>query len=429
MISDWPLAGSILVALFVVFSLVACGSETNSKTSEAGNSQKSTEAGTQNADSLKEKTRESREQTTSVKCARAIRSELVMPILAEGTVRARHSAEIRTEIEGRLVSLYAEEGQEVKRNQLLARIDAREYEVAVEEARAEYLQALSRLTVEEDTIEVKELSPYIKGKLAELDMMEQKGTLSHDQRLAREIALDAQALKDGFYRLDIAAARSGVASARSALERARLDLERTEIRAPFAGVVSDITLSKGEQVTKGQLFCNLINDEDIEAEVGVLEADLGSLATGEPALLVFPSLSDTIKAMVNVISPQFSRETRTCQVLIRFQSEDGRVRPGMFVRAVIAGQRFKDRLLVPNEAILTRDGRPLLFKAEGDRAKWLYVSLGPRNGQLVEIKGVLQGGTLDAGDLVVISDHLTLSHDAKIKVKQIIAVGNPWASD
>ena len=57
---------------------------------------------------------------------------------------------------------------------------------------------------------------------------------------------------------------------------------------------------------------------------------------------------------------------------------------------------FEDRLLVPREAIVTRDGRPVLFKVEDDRARWVYVQLGQQNDQLVEIARVDQGGPAGA---------------------------------
>jgi multidrug efflux pump subunit AcrA (membrane-fusion protein) len=113
-------------------------------------------------------------------------------------------------------------------------------------------------------------------------------------------------------------------------------------------------------------------------------------------------------------------------VLLRVKNDDGRLRPGMFARALISGERFSDRLLVPREAILMRDDRPLLFKVEGDRAKWLYVVTGESNDHLVEITSVLQGGTLDPDDRVIVSDHLTLAHDAKIKVRKTIPLSDPW---
>jgi hypothetical protein len=47
---------------------------------------------------------------------------------------------------------------------------------------------------------------------------------------------------------------------------------------------------------------------------------------------------------------------------------------------------------------------------------------------MVEIAKVVQGGTLDPGDKVVVSDHLTLAHDAKIRVKKTVAAADPWVS-
>jgi multidrug efflux pump subunit AcrA (membrane-fusion protein) len=99
----------------------------------------------------------------------------------------------------------------------------------------------------------------------------------------------------------------------------------------------------------------------------------------------------------------------------------------MFSRVSIAGQIYPDRLMVPREAVVTRDGRPVIFKVEGDRAKWVYVQLGLANDSVVEIKRIDQGGPLDPGTLVVVDNHLTLTHDAKIKVKSKRAITDPWA--
>jgi RND family efflux transporter MFP subunit len=198
----------------------------------------------------------------------------------------------------------------------------------------------------------------MRDQFADLERLEKSGKITREERLAREISLDSQALKEGKFRVEIAAARSGVSVARADLERARLNLERTEIRAPFDGVVTGLTLSPGEQLMVNQVLFTLVDNVNIEAEVGVLEADVGKIASGGAAILAIPALGDTIPATVDVVSPQFNRESRTCQVLMRLKNEGGRMRPGMFARALIAGERFEDRLLVPREAVLTRDGRP-----------------------------------------------------------------------
>jgi HlyD family secretion protein len=374
------------------------------------------------------KKKKKKEKSTSVQATEAFRGNLVMPVIAEGTVRARNSAEIHAEIGGKIVQVYAKEGEHVKRGRIIAQLDAREYEADEEEARAAYLQALSLLSIEQDDLEIEEIAQEVRDEFSNLEKLERQGKISREERIAREVELDLKSIREGKFRYEVAAARSGVSEARARLERARLNLERTKILAPFAGVITGLTLSRGELITANETICTLVDNFNLEAEVGVLEADLGHVAEGKSALLDVPALEEKLPVTVDVVSPQFDRETRTCQVLLRLSNEDGRLRPGMFVRVQIAGRTLEDRLLVPREAILTRDGRPLIFKVEDKRAKWLYVTLGESNDYLVEVTKVLQGGSLEPGEKVIVSDHLTLAHEAKVKVKKTLPVSDPWVA-
>ena len=439
-----PLESLFVVLLAVLFAIgpTGCGTENNAAESENGDStsiadvkgsmetdaENFGEDGDEKKKSDSDKEKKKKEKSTSVNASLAFTGDLVQPVTAEGTIRARQSAEIRCEIGGKITRVAAREGQTVRKGQLIAKVDDREYEVAAEEARAQYLQALSLLSIEQDDITFEETAQEFRDEFANLEQLERSGKITRDERLAREVELDVEALKAGNFRLEIAAARSGVSVARTSLERARLNLERTEIRAPFSGVITGLTLSVGEQVTVNETICEIVDNVNLEADVGVLEADLGNVEVGRTTLLEIPALDKTIEAQVDVVSPQFDRTTRTCQVLIRINNPEGRIRPGMFARAVIAGETFKDRLLVPREAVLMREGRPLLFKVEDKRAKWLYIQLGEQNDNLVEITKVIQGGSLQPGDKVVVSDHLTLTHDAKIKVKKTLPHGDPWVS-
>ena len=427
---------ALLVVALLGFPLIGCGSGGTADGADSTQAASSDESGgdkadgSASADSTAEKSKKKkkpRERTTSVNVAEAYRGDLIIPVIAEGTVRARHSTEIRTQIAGPIVKTHAREGQALRKGQLIVKLDDREYEVAAEEARASYVRAISLLAIEEESFDVPDRPTELQTQIEELQRLEKKGVITREERLAREIALDVAAVKDGHYRLDILASRSGVATARAALERARINLERTEIRAPFSGVVTGLLLSDGEHVTIGQMICTLVNNTDLEAEVGVLESDIGFLDIGRTALLTIPALHDTLDVTVDVISPRFDRDSRTCQVLLRLKNAGGKIRPGMYVRAIISGQRFPNRLLVPKEAILTRDGRPLLFKVEDKRAKWVYLQLGRQNDDVVEVDQVLQGGSLSPGDRVIINNHLTLSHDAKVKVKKTVPVRDPWS--
>lgn len=415
---------TVLLLLLLALGTAGCGASPEDADGEA-----TTEADAEGGEEEDgEEGSQRRERAVNVTASPAERVELVVPVIAEGAVRARHSAEIKFELAGRITRVTVEEGQRVRRGQRLATLDDREYQVALEEARNNRLQALGQIAVEErDLGEAGAARVALDEQIAELEAMERRGEITKDERRAREMELGVNAVKDGAYRRELLEVRSGLATARAAEARAELNLERTVLRAPFDGVVRGLELSAGERVQTGETLLMVIDDVEVEAEVGVLEADLKGLEVGRPVLVNIPALDETVPARVDVISPEIDPESRTCSVLVRLRSDDGKIKPGMFVRASIAGSIHPDKIVVPASAILTRDGRPLVFRIEDDRAKWVYVELGLRNDHAVEIARVVQGGAIEAGTLVVTDNHLTLTHDAKVKVSKTVMLEDPWA--
>jgi len=369
-----------------------------------------------------------KEKAIKVNIGEVIQGRLVMPIYADGTIRTPRSLEIRTKIAGELVAVKVKDGDRVRKGQLLAQIDPRQYEIALEESRYRHLQALSQMAAEADTFSVNYAAEErFRVRRAELQEQFDQGNLSREEFQTRLMELEMGALQEGAFRQDVFQQRTGLAEARMAEERAKLDLIYTEIRAPFTGVVQGLQVVIGEILTVGAPICHIYNNDRLEAVVNVLEADLGNLVAGRAVRLAVPATGDTLLAEVDVISPNLDQESRTCEVIIRFDNEEGHFRPGMFTRAEIAGWIYTEKLMVPMAALLTRDNRPLVFKKNDDRAQWLYVDIGLQNANWVEILAVHSGGSLSPGDEVVVSDHLTLAHEAKIKVRKRVPTVDRWS--
>lgn len=370
------------------------------------------------------------EKSVRIEAAAVRRGELVVPIHADGAIRTPRAVDLRAKVPGELREVRVRDGDRVQAGQLLARIDPREYELALDEAQQRHLQALAQIAAEDDSLVVDpEALASFERESARLDAELRAGRLDPGAHTARLLQADLAALRGGAFRREAFEQRTGLAAARVARERARLNLEHTELRAPFAGVVHGVAAVAGETVSSGATLCSLYDNERLEAVVHVLEADLGDLETGRPALLAVPATGDTLWARVDALSPRLDETSRTCEAVLRFPNPAGRLRPGMFVRAEIAGWIHPDLLLAPKAALLVRDERPLVFKVDPDgRAQWLYVDLGRQNDRWVEITGVHSGGELLAGDLVVVSNHLTLAHQAKLEIQEIVAVRDRWAA-
>ncbi len=419
--------------LLLALLLVGCGSDAeDGSASEAPGSaaEPGAEVAPAEEETEEKKAKKPRkERSTSVTVAEVVRRDLVLPVRAEGSIRARHTSDVSFELAGRVVKVWTREGQRVRRGQKLVSLDDRELKLALEEARSRYLQALGRLAVEEDGYsEEQKAERSLEKQAEELARREKKGEISRRERLDRELELGMTAVRHGAYRRELLEVRSGLAKARADAERFEIELERTVVRAPFSGVISGLELDEGEHVQIGMKACRLVDDVHLEAAIGVLESDLAAVAPGKAALLEIPALGERVPVTVDVVAPEVAADSRTCQVLLRLTSADQKIKPGMFVRAAIAGQVLPDRILVPREAIVTRDGRPVLFKVEEGRARWVYVQLGAQNEKLVEIARVDQGGPLDPGTPVIVDNHLTMTHDAKVKVKKTLEVPDPWGA-
>jgi len=370
-----------------------------------------------------------KEKSIKVNAGLVRRGDLVQPVFADGVLRTPKAVEIRSKVGGQLNQVLVRDGDRVRAGQLLARIDSREYAITLEESRYRHIQALSQIAAENEE-QIDDSGALADFVAARDDLAARRGSLSDEQYRSELLQLELDALKLGAFRQDMFAQRTGLADARIAEQRAQLNLEYTEVRAPFAGVVSGMVAVKGENISVGQVLCSVYDNRKLEAVVDVLEADLGNLAPGRPALIAVPAVGDTIANSVDVISPLLDQASRTCQVIVRFDNPDDRYRPGMFVRAEIAARIHPDKLMVPREAVLVRDDRPLVFKVTDEpRAQWLYVDTGLENSEWVEILAVHSGGSLAPDEKVVVSDHLTLAHEAKLKIRKTLAPRDRWAAE
>jgi membrane fusion protein (multidrug efflux system) len=316
-----------------------------------------------------------------------VRDTLVVSVTATGQAAALRQVVLTAKVAGRVTQLPVRESDRVGSGGLVAALDADEYRIALEEAKAS--QRTSEASFREQTL--------------------------FDDRIT-DAALRAE-------RQRTARAKSGLERAELAVEKAELDLRRTRLAAPFAGQVADVKVVPGQFVRAGDELATIVDLDPIRVEVQVLESEVGFLGQGRRAQVTFAAFpGETFTGTIQTINPMVDQTTRTARVTVQVPNPARRILPGMYARVSLEARRFPDRVLVPRRAVLERDvdRRTLVFVYDGDSrggtAKWRYVTTGLGNATHVEIVDDPDVQGVQPGEVVLTDGHETLTDGARVRV-------------
>ncbi len=308
--------------------------------------------------------------------------DLVLSVVTTGQVRSDAVAHLKAEATGTVLSVAVVPGQQVKKGQILVRLDPRPLDLAVREAQASVDQAMMsyRDNIEPDSI--------VSGKPPT------------EERRRNALA------------------RSGLALNQVRLERAKFERERATISAPFDGVIDRVDIAAGERISAGQDVATVVDVSNLRIEAAVLEHDLPLIRLGGIATVTTAAAPEKPAiGRVAAVLPMVDSTTRAGRALIRIRG-GGALRPGMYADVRLESMRLPNRILVPAPAVIEREGRPLVFVVKEGRAQWTYVNPGRSNGVDTEILPDSSTGQIPvaSGDTVLVEGHLTLTHDAPVRV-------------
>ncbi len=352
-----------------------------------------------------------------VKAVAAAKGELVIRLKSPGEAVTERRIALKAEVAGVIKKLNVEEGRHVKRGDLLVELGDQEYRLRLETAEARRLKALSSLLLEnqfapqvqESKSSNAERLKKSKEDFEKAEALFNKGLLSRADFEKAQKDYELVLIETGMKKEEIQAASKGLTEAEVEVKIARMELEKTKILAPFAGIITGIKVSPEEHIENGRELFTLVDINEIKVIARVLESEVGKMRVGREVDMRFSAYPEKVfKGKVAAISPVINPEDKTCAVHIVVGNPQEEIKPGMHAEVEIAADVYKDRLLVPQEAVLVRGGRKLVFVVEEGLAKWRYIEVGLENEQYAE---VLDG--VKAGEKVIVEGHFTLAHDAK----------------
>lgn len=253
---------------------------------------------------------------------------------ASGYVVAQRMATVSSKTTGKMVEIMVEEGMAVEAGQMLARMDSTSEQIEFNLAKSQVAAALAG-------------THEAQARLREAELSLQRAENLVSRNLVSVAELDGAHATVGSLHaaLEMRKAELGVAEQRLALARQRL--EDTNIRAPFAGVVTVKNAQPGEiisPVSAGGGFtrtgvCTLVDMQSLEVEVDVNEAYIKRVFPGQRVDARLDAYPDwTIPAKVTTVVPTADRQRATIKVRIGFDELDARILPEMGVKVRFLGE-------------------------------------------------------------------------------------------
>jgi RND family efflux transporter MFP subunit len=293
---------------------------------------------------------------------------------ASGIVQANTTVDVAFEVPGKVVTVGPDEGQPVRAGQAIASLDAREYQLAVEQASAQADRTAGDRDRNKPLLAVGSIAP------ADMDHLE-------------------------------SAARQSAAAADLTKKR----LADTRLVAPISGIIARRAIEVGATVAPGQPVFTIVALDPVRVRVGVPEADVGHVTEGAAATVRIPALDTSFAGRVTLIGVAADPTTRSYTVEISVPNPTRRLRAGMVAEATIKTRETTSAMMVPAGAVLHDggvNGTTIVYVLDRDAARVhaRRVTTGVARGDSLEITS-----GIEATDQVVVAGQQRLRDGVNVQ--------------
>jgi RND family efflux transporter MFP subunit len=332
-----------------------------------------------------------------VPVVKAIVGDIESSLEISGTLTPRSRVAVKPKLPGAIEQILVDIGDAVTEGQTIATLDRREIDAQVDAAVAAVGVARAAL----DTAEASLANAMIEHDRAK--NLFDKGALPR-QRLDGANTAHRAAIAQR----DLATAN--LAQANAALRRAREVQKNATITSPVTGFVVERNYDAGAM--PGEMPIVVVADlRQMRLEAGVSELEAGRLRQGMRARVeVQAKPGETFVGQLAAIAPEVDERNRHFKIEVRVPNDGRSLLSGMYATARIIEATTSNAVLVPKEAVATKDGRRVVQKVTGDSVAAVTVTEGLSDGQRVQITS-----GLNAGDVVLADARRQLAAGAKVR--------------
>ena len=322
-------------------------------------------------------------EQTSYKTLTISKSDIVLPLKYSASLKGTADVVIRPQVNGQLMEVCITEGQQVKKDDVLFRIDSRDAQLELESAEANLLAAKAQESSAKLEYESNQ-NLYAKGIVSKYMLDNAANTYKQQQ--------------------------AAVAQAKAAADRARVNLGFCTIKSPVDGIIGSVPVFAGDQVNTSTYLTMVSGNAKMYAEFSVSESileerahsdvkDNESLLAGLPdATFLFKNGAEyPLKGRITSITGTVDRTTGTLTCKATFPNPDGGLYSGVQGTVVIPFD-VNDVMVVPQNAVVRLQDKSLVYKVGPDSCAYsaIVTTVGISSGRdLVVTSG------LEVGDVIV----------------------------
>jgi len=351
------------------------------------------------------------DQVVPVLVARAVQRTVPVEIEIIGNVEAYSTIGVKAQVGGELVKVYFQEGDTVKKGDLLFNIDRRPFDAAVSQVEANMARdnaqlSQARANLGRDIAALK----YSQAQAVRYENLWKQGIISQNQ--AEQYTSDADARNEAV-KADQAAIQSSQAAIeadKAMLETTKIQLSYTTLRSPIDGRTGNLMVKQGNIVKANDIDLVTINQlSPIYVTFSVPEAQLSDIkkymTMGKVKVLATSEKENKIfeQGVLTFVDNAVDMSTGTIKLKGTFTNQDRKLWPGQFVRVVVRLTERPDAVVIPTQAVqtgqdgvfvyvvkdnLTLDSRPVITGARVDQD--MVIEKGLSEGEQVVTEGTLR---------------------------------------
>lgn len=358
----------ILITILLTFSLLFLNG-CNAKNNSSENVEAHNDSTENKKDSDKKPNKEN--ELIPVETTTIQKGAISSYILLSSNLETEKMADVYSRVQGLVEKINVEEGDYVRRDQVLMELEAEEYILAEQSARVDYEQK--------------------KAAYERAEAMFNKELYSQQEFEQVKFTLDA---------------------AKIAWEQAKLNLSYTKITSPITGVVGNRLRKPGDRIQPSDQLFTVINLEEMIAVVYVPEREIEIISKGQEAYLFSDNLENKkFPGWIKRVSPAVDPQSGTFKVTVGVKNVDNKLRPGMFVNVHIITETHDNAVLIPKTAIVYENENMNVYVVRDSIARKIQLDPGFQNYQYIE--ALTQ---ISEGEKVIVVGQAGLKDSTKVKI-------------